>query len=66
MPRATKKAWFGPKRVIGRGWSPYSWEGWLVQVAFLVLLIAAAVTLRGSARILAVLALFAIYGRWCS
>ena len=62
MPRVTKKAWFGPKRLIGSGWSPYSWQGWLVQVAFLLLLIAAAVTLRGSTRILAVIALFAIYG----
>ena len=29
-PRVGTKAWFGPKQVSGWGWSPVSWEGWLV------------------------------------
>lgn len=28
----TKKPWFGPKK-FGYGWSPRSWEGWLVTAA---------------------------------
>ena len=36
MPtRVTKEAWFGPKR-WGWGWSPVSWQGWVVTIAFVV------------------------------
>ena len=31
--RVTKTAWFGPKR-YGWGWSPRSWQGWVVTIAF--------------------------------
>ena len=27
-----EKPWFGPKRWLGWGWAPCSWEGWLVAV----------------------------------
>ena len=33
MARVTRTAWFGPKR-WGWGWSPVSWQGWVVTVAF--------------------------------
>ena len=33
MARVTRTAWFGPKR-WGWGWSPVSWQGWAVTVAF--------------------------------
>lgn len=26
----TRRPWFGPKRGIGWGWTPVSWQGWLV------------------------------------
>lgn len=41
MPILTKKAWFGPKRYLGWGWTPASWEGWLVTLVYVVILIAA-------------------------
>ena len=37
MKRLTKKAWFGPKKWIGWGWSPVSWEGWMVILVYIVL-----------------------------
>jgi len=33
--RLTKTAWFGPRR-YGWGWSPSSWQGWVVTIAFVV------------------------------
>ena len=39
MPmRVTEKAWFGPKRTLGWGWTPVSWEGWLSIGLFLILI----------------------------
>ncbi len=39
MPlRVTKKPWFGPRQTLGWGWTPVSWEGWLVTGVFLVLI----------------------------
>ncbi len=35
VARKTKTAWFGPKR-WGWGWSPASWQGWVVTLAFSV------------------------------
>jgi hypothetical protein len=26
--------WFGPRRWMGWGWTPVSWEGWAVLVVF--------------------------------
>ena len=37
MHRVTAKPWFGPRR-FGWGWSPVSWQGWLVTLAFLALM----------------------------
>ncbi len=36
-----RKAWFKPKK-FGWGWAPISWEGWLVTIVFVFLLIMAA------------------------
>lgn len=30
-PRVGTKLWFGPRR-LGYGWTPVSWEGWLVSI----------------------------------
>ena len=35
MVRVTKTPWFGPRR-WGWGWSPVSWQGWVVTIAFAV------------------------------
>ena len=48
--RVTKKAWFGPKRYVGWGWSPRSTEGWEVVVVFLALFVASLVVFSNSAR----------------
>jgi hypothetical protein len=36
----TKRPWFGPKRYVGWGWTPVSWEGWAVTAIFAVAAIA--------------------------
>lgn len=38
MQRITKNAWFG-KKLIGWGWSPKSWQGWLITLLFIFLII---------------------------
>jgi hypothetical protein len=58
----TKRPWFGPKRYFGWGWTPISWQGWLVSALFLV----AAITCRvhfgtGPAGILAVVVCLFVY-----
>ncbi len=35
----TRRPWFGPKRHFGWGWSPASWQGWVVTAAFLVCIV---------------------------
>ena len=29
----TKHPWFGPKTGMGWGWTPVTWQGWLVTLA---------------------------------
>ena len=41
MPRLTKEPWFGPKKYVGWGWTPISWQGWLATPLFLGLFVAA-------------------------
>lgn len=31
----TRRPWFVPKRHFGWGWSPASWQGWVVTLIFL-------------------------------
>jgi hypothetical protein len=35
MPRLVEKPWFGPRRLMGWGWTPASWQGWAVIAVFL-------------------------------
>lgn len=67
--RRTSKPWFGPKRRIGWGWTPTSWEGWVATAVFIVLVTAAhnawhgvAAGIAVGALILAFLALAAFTG----
>ena len=46
MPRLTKEPWFGPKRYVGWGWAPASWQGWLATAMMLGLVIIAVWTLH--------------------
>lgn len=39
MPVLTKDPWFGPKRVLGWGWTPVSPAGWVVTVIAVMLLV---------------------------
>jgi hypothetical protein len=47
VPRLTKKPWFGPRRLPGWGWSPVTWQGWLVIVVFLAAIAGCAFLLPG-------------------
>ena len=46
MRRRTKEPWFGPKRTLGWGWTPVSWQGWLVTLLFLALILTASLAIR--------------------
>ena len=37
----TKHPWFGPKTGMGWGWTPVTWEGWLVTAVCLAVFIGA-------------------------
>jgi hypothetical protein len=37
----TKYPWFGPKRGIGWGWTPVSWEGWFLTVSLFLVIVGA-------------------------
>lgn len=45
----TKNPWFGPKRGIGWGWTPVSWQGWLVSALFVAVVVWASIAFRGTA-----------------
>lgn len=47
--------WFGPRRSGGWGWSPISWQGWLVMLVFLAAILWAASRRPPRLRILMVL-----------
>lgn len=42
MKRITKNAWFGQRKLVGWGWSPKTWQGWLTILLFTGLVIFAA------------------------
>lgn len=44
-----KKLWFVTKR-YGWGWTPATWEGWLVLVVFVAAMVANALRLGGAAQ----------------
>jgi hypothetical protein len=47
MPRLVEKPWFGPRKLAGWGWSPASWQGWVVVAVFVVAIFACAFLLPG-------------------
>jgi len=49
VPPLVKKPWFGPRHLPGYGWSPITWQGWLVIVLFVVAILACAFLLPGVA-----------------
>lgn len=40
MRRVTRAPWFGPKR-LGWGWRPLTWQGWLLSLLLVALLLGA-------------------------
>ena len=52
--RVTAKPWFGPKRYLGWGWTPVSWEGWVAIGIFCVLLLAVVILWQGVASVIGV------------
>ena len=58
--RVTQKAWFGPKRYTGWGWTPVSWEGWAAIGAFLALLLFSVIALHGVVSVIAVILLLVL------
>ena len=59
MPHLTERPWFGPKR-FGWGWTPVTWQGWLVVIAFVAAIVLTGVYLRGAMRILVEIVLIVI------
>ena len=49
MPPLVKKPWFGPRHLPGYGWSPVTWQGWLVIVVFVAAIFACAFLVPGVA-----------------
>jgi uncharacterized membrane protein YphA (DoxX/SURF4 family) len=49
MPLLTKESWFGPRHLPGYGWSPRTWQGWLVIFVFIAAILACAFLLPGVA-----------------
>lgn len=45
--RITKEPWFGPKTGFGWGWTPITWQGWLVTGVCLAVIIWAVFFFRG-------------------
>jgi hypothetical protein len=42
MPRVVERPWFGPRRLPNWGWSPITWQGWVVTAVFLAATLACA------------------------
>ncbi len=49
MPPLVKKPWFGPRHLPGYGWSPITWQGWLVIAVFVIAVFACAFLVPGVA-----------------
>jgi len=61
MRRVTRKAWFGPKKTVGWGWRPQSWEGWVSTAVFVVVLTAALEVLKGGAKLIGLIVVLAMF-----
>jgi hypothetical protein len=47
-PRVGKTLWFGPRRDgLGWGWTPVTWQGWVVVAVFVAAIVAAPWLLEG-------------------
>lgn len=56
VPPITGKPWFGPRR-FGWGWTPITWEGWVVSLVFLAAIVAAARLLTSTLRTVVIILL---------
>ena len=62
MRRLTRKPWFGPKRYVGWGWSISSWQGVVVTVLAVALIVLTLTVLgRGAAGWVAVVFVAVLY-----
>lgn len=61
MPRLTKTPWFGPRRFPNWGWTPVTWQGWVVTLVFIVAIVVCALYVPGPAlRVIVELVLIAL------
>jgi hypothetical protein len=47
MPRLVDKPGFGPRRRLGWGWAPASWQSWIVTAIFLAAIVLCGEFLHG-------------------
>ncbi len=57
----TSRPWFGPKKYLGWGWTPITWEGWLTTAVFLAAFLVCFLVIGGGAGIAGGLILVAAY-----
>ena len=55
-----RRYWFGPKRGLGWGWSPITWEGWLVSFVSIAAALVVAAAFHGVVRLAAPLGIAAV------
>jgi len=60
VARITSTAWFGPKRRVGWGWTPVSWQGWSVTAVWTAIVVAVSFVLAVREAIFAMLAFDAV------
>jgi hypothetical protein len=56
VPPLSRKPWFGPRR-FGWGWSPITWEGWVVSLIFIAAIVAAGLLLSSTRRTVVIILL---------
>ena len=47
MPPLVDRPWFGPRR-FGWGWTPVTWQGWVVTLVFVAAMVLCAFLLPGT------------------
>jgi hypothetical protein len=47
MLRLTQNPWFGPRRTLGWGWKPITWQGWAVSLGCIAAILACALAVPG-------------------
>lgn len=53
--------WFGPKKGIGWGWTPVTWQGWLISAVFLAVFLALCYAPPSRHRLVLLIATLAIF-----